>query len=147
MVNALLRVNDYSSYNELRQGGKAHDVSTFPFYYQSQFSLCANFSWPFILKKSSNISPGLNFCCAFRRSFFSVCLNTFHFLSHLCLFLPSPIPTSSPLLPAQQRGKVVKFSQSIRPKQPKVHTQPKESVHSIISSFLQHACILKGMRR
>lgn len=53
-------------------------------------SLCANLSWTFILKKSSNISPVLNYCCAFCIPFFSVCLNIFHFLSHICL-------TSQPL--------------------------------------------------
>lgn len=110
MVNALLRVNDYSSYNELHQGGKAHDISTFHCIHQPQFSLRANLSWPFILKKSPNISPVFNFCCASCRSFFPVCLNTLHFLPHLCLFLPSPIPISCPLLPAQQRGKVGEFS-------------------------------------
>lgn len=53
--------------------------------HQSQFPLCANLSWPFILKKYFDISPILNVCCAFCRFFFSLCLNTLHFLSHLCL--------------------------------------------------------------
>lgn len=76
--------------------------------HQPQVSLCANLSWPFILKKSSSISRLLNYCCAFHTSFFSVCLiHLIFFLllaSHPSLFLPSPVCIRSPLLPAQQGG-------------------------------------------
>lgn len=61
VANALLGVNGYSSYNEVKH------MTFLPSHciHQPQFSLRANLSWPIILKKSSNISPVPNFVVLF----------------------------------------------------------------------------------
>lgn len=65
-----IRVNNSSSYNDLHQGGNAHDISTFPLHTPISIHPLCKFILALYSKKSSNICPVLNFCCAFCRSFF-----------------------------------------------------------------------------
>lgn len=109
--------------------------------HQSQVFLWANLSWPFILKKSSSVSHLLNSSCAFCTSSFSVCLNTPNFLFHPCLASSALSPfIGFPLLPAQWGAKAGELLQKVCSKQAKFQTLPRESVHSITPSFVQHAC-------
>lgn len=106
--------------------------------HQSQVFLCANVSWPFILKKSSSVSHLLNSSCALCTSFFSVCLNTPNFLLHPCLASQPLSPfIGFPFLPAQCGAKAGELLQKVYSKQTKFQTLPRESVPSIPPSFVQ----------
>lgn len=65
-----IRVNNSSSYNDLHQGGNARDISTFPLHTPISIHPLCKFILALYSKKSPNICPVLNFCCAFCRSFF-----------------------------------------------------------------------------